>query len=91
MDESMRQEMRLIFGEGIEELVLPLFEEIRGEIDTIKEKLEEHDRRFDNVENRLVRLDRKFDVAMERADEHSLVLKAHETRLTNLENPSDPT
>lgn len=80
MDESMRQEMRLIFSEGIEELVLPLFEEIRGEIDTVREKL-------DDVENHLVRLDRKFDVAMEQLDEHSPILKDHERRIIDLENP----
>jgi hypothetical protein len=80
MDESMRKEIRLIFSEGVEDLIIPLFEEVRGEIVLIKEKL-------DDVDNRLVKLDRKFDVAMERMDEHSLVLRDYERRLTNLENP----
>jgi len=78
----MKKEMRLIFNEGIEDLILPLFEEVRGEIVLIKEKLAD-------VENHLVKLDRKFDVAMERLDEHSLILKDHDSRLTNLENSSD--
>lgn len=57
-----------------------LQDEMRGGFRMVSERLDAHDRRFDEVGGRLDRIERKLDNTIERVDDHSLRLEGLEKR-----------
>lgn len=75
MNETEREEFVKVFMEGFEAVVVPHLEEFYTRFDRIDGKLEQHDRRFDDVESRLNRIERKLNAVVERQDDHSVRIK----------------
>ncbi len=87
MDQKDKKEIVKMFGEVLEQNVLPALdsfrEETKKEFGKVGSQLEDVENRLDSVDNRLSRVERKLDRAIDRYDNK---IDNHEKRLVNLEN-----
>ena len=74
MDKQDKKEIKMVMGEVLEEVVLP-------EIQEVKNKLSEHDKKFETIENKLSKHDEKFESIEEDVEDLQLTTNRIETKL----------
>ncbi len=93
-----KKEIRLIIGEALEAVMLPVIQDVKDDVSTLKsdvstlksdvsilkDDVAELKDDMKNVENRLDRIERKQDAEIERNDDLSLMVEKHEKILVTL-------
>lgn len=79
MDDKFKKDFITLFNQGFEEVVLPVIEDMQGDIEEIKEDIKSLDNRVGNVENRLDRIENRLDSVVDNINGHNIRLKTIES------------
>lgn len=81
MKEKDKKEIRLIFDEGIEQLILPHFDKIYNKLEEHSKILNEHSKILEEHSDSLTRIEKKLNVEIDWRNEAAKRIKKVELKL----------